>query len=619
MDTRIQLLLKNIKRDSGTILDIGNMLTESEKELIVSQGFFCEAISFNINNLEKYIKKGLFSNDIVAVCFLDLPAHIDNKEEWGREISEILSGNDAVLYFQDRNEDSKKTFEKIFAKNNIILRKCNLLPQNMDGDLDNTLFLEGTLVNQYLRWLNSVTGIVEFDDVYVGICNDKNARVLSNNEQKVSPFLSVITRTQGRRPESLRETLLCLSAQTDDDFEVILIGHKLSNKQEELVRDIIEDTPISLRKKIRFIKLDKGNRTAPINEGFRNARGKYAIILDDDDIVFDNWVEEFKIQYEKTPGAVLHAYAISQDWMTVDTDIEDKALRACGSPKSDFCKKFNWLTELYGNTCPPVGLAFPTYPFKKWNIEFDETLDTTEDWDYLMRVGFLCGVSDIEKPTCIYRLWVNAESSQTVHSKELWIENHKRIQKKFEQIPIVLPKGYSKNINMFIKSKGAVADGDCDDGVMLGEECPLYLDFGKGFSEKNVIRETGIVNDGEFEYVYILPDKKVNRFRWDPTENKDKLLEKLAIKFEDIDGNICKVSKNRIRTNGVKVNEQICFYKKDPQVIFECVGHRKYAKVIITGIIRGEIPDEYFDKIVGGSWKGLIKKCLKKIYHKVRG
>ena len=401
MDTRIQLLLKNIKRDSGTILDIGNMLTESEKELIVSQGFFCEAISFNINNLEKYIKKGLFSNDIVAVCFLDLPAHIDNKEEWGREISEILSGNDAVLYFQDRNEDSKKTFEKIFAKNNIILRKCNLLPQNMDGDLDNTLFLEGTLVNQYLRWLNSVTGIVEFDDVYVGICNDKNARVLSNNEQKVSPFLSVITRTQGRRPESLRETLLCLSAQTDDDFEVILIGHKLSNKQEELVRDIIEDTPISLRKKIRFIKLDKGNRTAPINEGFRNARGKYAIILDDDDIVFDNWVEEFKIQYEKTPGAVLHAYAISQDWMTVDTDIEDKALRACGSPKSDFCKKFNWLTELYGNTCPPVGLAFPTYPFKKWNIEFDETLDTTEDWDYLMRVGFLCGVSDIEKPTCI--------------------------------------------------------------------------------------------------------------------------------------------------------------------------------------------------------------------------
>lgn len=619
MKTRIETLMRNIKQDSGIVLDIGNVLTESEKDFICSQGFTYESIDFKIEKLESYIKKESLQNRIAVVCFIEPAAHIKSKEEWGRSITDILIENDAVLFFQESNEESRKDFKIIFEKNHIILKKANQFVMQFDGDPDNTLLAEGTLVNQYLNWLNSVTGFCDNTEIYVGVYNYRDLKVSDNSEQMDTPFLSVITRTQGRRPEALRETLLCLSAQSDGDFEVLIIGHKLNEQQEELVRGIIEETQWSLRDRIRFIKLDKGKRTAPINEGFRNARGKYAIILDDDDIVFDNWVEEFKRQYEKTPGAILHAYAISQDWMTVDTDIEDKALRACGSPKSDFCKRFNFLTELYGNVCPPVGLAFPTYPFKKWNIEFDESLDTTEDWDYLMRVGFLCGVSDIEKPTCIYRLWTNAESSQTVHSKELWVENHKKIQKKFEQVPIVLPKGYSKNINVFIQSKGAVADGDRDDGVMLGEECPLYLDFGKGFSEKNVIRESGIANDGEFKYEYSLPDERVYRMRWDPTENKDKLLDNLTVEFEDVEGNIHKVSNSGIKTNGVKIKNQICFYKKDPQIIFGYKGQEKCIKVIISGTIKGEIPDEYFDRIVEGTWKSFVKKCLKKIYHKIRG
>ena len=36
------------------------------------------------------------------------------------------------------------------------------------------------------------------------------------------PFLSIITRTQGRRPHTLTEVLVCLTAQTDTDFELLL-------------------------------------------------------------------------------------------------------------------------------------------------------------------------------------------------------------------------------------------------------------------------------------------------------------------------------------------------------------------------------------------------------------
>lgn len=298
-----------------------------------------------------------------------------------------------------------------------------------------------TLVGQYIKSINAL--IEAKDERFL-----KEYQPIIREEQKnytgKRPFLSVVIRTQGKRPEMLREALLSLGAQTDDDFEVILIGHKLNEDQNSLVSQILSDMPQKLRDMIRFIKLDYGNRATPLNIGFSYARGEYISILDDDDLVFDNWVDEFHKAAREKDGRILHAYTIAQDWEVVNTDCGLKGLRAVSPLKDIFCEDFVMIKQLEMNTCPLGGLSFPAYAFRELGIIFDETLDTTEDWDFLMRTSFVTGVKDIRVPTYFYRLWVNAENSASVHDQNEWKNNYDKIQEKFISMPVILPAGEIK-------------------------------------------------------------------------------------------------------------------------------------------------------------------------------
>ena len=48
---------------------------------------------------------------------------------------------------------------------------------------------------------------------------------LESDDGIARPFLTVLVRTQGKRIEPLRDALLCLAAQSDQDFEVIVLDH----------------------------------------------------------------------------------------------------------------------------------------------------------------------------------------------------------------------------------------------------------------------------------------------------------------------------------------------------------------------------------------------------------
>ena len=259
-------------------------------------------------------------------------------------------------------------------------------------------------------------------------------------------FLSILTRTQGRRPQELREVFLCLSAQTDMDFEILLIGHKVSEEQEKLIRSIIDEQTEDIRNRVRFLTVDYGNRTAPLNFGFAHARGEYVAILDDDDVVFDDWVEEFHAAARKHPGTLLHAYVAHQQWMKLNKGRFQGAVRACSSPNPMYCKPFSWPRQMHRNNCPTIGLAFPAAVFQQLGMIFDESLTTTEDWDYLQRVATLSGVTDIKKVTCIYRWWINTESSQTAHSKVEWNYNAELIHKKMLSRITLFPESGSRQI-----------------------------------------------------------------------------------------------------------------------------------------------------------------------------
>ena len=271
------------------------------------------------------------------------------------------------------------------------------------------------------------------------------------------PFLTVLTRTQARRPDTLRETLLCLSAQTCQDFEILIIGHKLNQEQTLLVERIVADQHESLRDRIRFLKLDRGNRTAPLNFGFENAKGDYVAILDDDDLVFAHWVETFKSLAGKQPGRILRVTPIAQTSKYAQLKTSDQsATYAVDSPTKKFPSDFDPLDHHLENKTPPVALAFPRSAFSDLALRFDESLTTTEDWDYLMRVSNLTGVASSPEICALYRMWRDAESSYTIHASEEWQKNDFDIWKKLDNAPLLLPKGQLPRIRELIRAQSAM-------------------------------------------------------------------------------------------------------------------------------------------------------------------
>lgn len=315
------------------------------------------------------------------------------------------------------------------------------LRQSLEYLLQNADKLEtaNTAVD-YINWLATDLNHNLSQPMYV----DEYLPVIRSEQGHGDVFATVVMRTQGRRPEALREALLCLYAQSDRDFEVVLIGHKLNEQQQALVQQVLAEQEPEFRRQIRYFRLDTGTRTTPLNFGYAHARGEYITILDDDDIVLENWIASFRRAAQKKNGAMLHVMAYGQDWQVIDTAYGNQALRACHAPDAKYCVPFEMLEQIYMNRCPMSSWAIPGRAFREMGILFDEALTTTEDWDYFMRVAFVCGVSDEENPQVVYRTWLNAESSATVHNQDEWAKNYELIQKKFEKTPIMLDIGTSR-------------------------------------------------------------------------------------------------------------------------------------------------------------------------------
>ncbi len=285
-------------------------------------------------------------------------------------------------------------------------------------------------------------------------------------EYEENVFLSVVMRTQGRRPQALREALLCLVAQSDQDFEVVLVAHKPDEQQKKCIKEILDELDSKFRKKVRYYLLSMGKRSMPLNIGFAHARGEYIAIFDDDDIVFEDWVKEYHKAAMKAPGSVLHAFTLAQKWDALKMPSGENGLRAINAPSSLYCVPFDMISQLKENKCPPVGLAFPRVAFSEYGFHFDEELTTTEDWDFLMRVAMVFGVTDICTPTAMYRLWQNVENSSTVHPQMEWEKNYEIIQQKFQECMMI---STSENMPTIMEIQAPCSAAGISDNALLSD------------------------------------------------------------------------------------------------------------------------------------------------------
>ena len=467
--------------------------------------------------------------------------------------------------------------------------------------------MNATTINEFFDWItkniDKNTDLYKYSVEYIKSQQEEFAK--SKDEDR--PFLSVITRTQGKRPEMLTETLLGLTGQSNTNFELLVIGHNLNDSQFEIVNGIIGDMPEWMRTQTRFIPVNGGTRTTPLNVGFESARGKYIAILDDDDIVFDNWVEEFYKMSQEKPGQVLHTYAIYQDWATVSgTTIP----RAVGAPTTPFCKDFKLVDEIAINVCPPVCLAFPAFVFNELGIHFDESLTTTEDWDYLMRVAFITGVYNNSTTTCVYRNWVNAENSQTVHSKKEWDDNYDRIVKRFLDTPIIMPIGSLKRcVSVLTKGAKNVANSPNTGSA------ELFYNLGDGFySDKTIpLNESSCTNQWTHEATDLSTLGNIKSLRFDPCDEGNVLLKNISIKIIDSNDKIYEYNIKTVKTNGFVVDDgSIAFLKSDPQVIINFSTPVRIKEFYVNVDLEKGLSNEVIDYVINKK-RTIIYKVVRKI------
>lgn len=429
--------------------------------------------------------------------------------------------------------------------------------------------------------------------------------------EKDAPFLSVIMRTQGHRPEALSEVLLCMCGQSDMDFEVLIMGHNLDEEGRESVLSIIKNLPDFMEGKVRLVEVNGGNRTTPLSRGFEEAKGRYVSILDDDDLVFEDWVEAFHAIENDNKGKILHTYCVSQDWMNVKNKYDETVLVSVSGFRTIYCTDFELIRQLSQNYCPTFSLAFPSIAYKLLGIHFDENLTTTEDWDFLMRTALICGVADNPTITGIYRMWINAENSATLHNKKEWDNNRKYIQKKFMDDCILVPK--KDTFSIIAKSSS-----DLYSSRLNTNEFTLLLDDGSGFMSHPTISPEFSGENGKW-HARISDFKgfdKIKAIRIDPLVSGTMTIKNFSIHITDEKGNIVESKINKKRTNGVFMKNMVAFLGDDPQIRYDIKTPAKLSSIVFEFEFFYDLPEKFFR---GAIIRFTFKRWTASVYRKLRG
>lgn len=254
-------------------------------------------------------------------------------------------------------------------------------------------------------------------------------------------FLSVVLRTQGRRPEQLCDALLCLYAQTDQDFETVLVLHDVEESERESIQSIVHSFPSSFSARVRILPASGVGRMVPLNAAIEVIRGQYVAFYDDDDLLMANWVENFKQVTASSPGRVVRSNVAVQRNRLEKWPDGSGGHRSISLASAEYAESFNLIDHLERNHSPFMGIAFPASFFTDWGERFDVALAVCEDWDVILRAVGLLGVESSPSITAIYRRWEDANTSYTDHDLQVWRASESRVRKKMDSSAFLAPEG----------------------------------------------------------------------------------------------------------------------------------------------------------------------------------
>ncbi len=265
----------------------------------------------------------------------------------------------------------------------------------------------GTMVNQFVRAYRPTepAGIARPD----------------GGVESTVPFISVVIRTDGRKLAPFDDLLASLAGQDHDDFEVVVVMTVPDPDRLARVGAAVDAYDPTFARRVRVVPtewpLPLG---AAGNLGVAGARGRYVVVLDDDQMAFGHWVETLARVAAAAPGRVVHAGVATQNtvatpgrWQRATggqvaaTDPGDvEAYDVVDRPRSAETFAVGLLELLGGPPRPICGFALPRSFFTDLGERFDEDLPALEDWDLLLRAVERCGVVTTGEIGLLRRSWV---------------------------------------------------------------------------------------------------------------------------------------------------------------------------------------------------------------------
>ncbi len=182
------------------------------------------------------------------------------------------------------------------------------------------------------------------------------------------PLFSIVIPTYNRA-DFITETINSVLAQDDDDFEVVVVDDGSTDNTEAAVQ-IFRHLD-----RVRYYKQVNSERGAARNKGIAEARGRYVVFLDSDDLMRANHLSALREIIVKHPGINFLAtkYEFIRDGKASSAGLET-------------IKEGEYGTEFFLRGAP-IGSVFcinKDNPDLKW-FEEDRRYATSEDWMFLVQ------------------------------------------------------------------------------------------------------------------------------------------------------------------------------------------------------------------------------------------
>ncbi len=214
--------------------------------------------------------------------------------------------------------------------------------------------------------------------------------LIADGEHGPAP-VSVVVRTRNR-PALLREALASLRAQTARPAQVVVV-----NDGGAPLSDLGDVSGGSFDLTLEELPESRG-RSAAANRGVSLARNDLVSFLDDDDLCYPDHLERLVRAHRSGPEPVVYSDAVTVVYSRREESWEP--LHRTLQYSLDFDPDY----LLLANYIPLHTLLLPRALYERAG-SFDEELDYSEDWDFLIRLSLQTAFRHVRAVTCEYRVF----------------------------------------------------------------------------------------------------------------------------------------------------------------------------------------------------------------------